>query len=101
MNYCIEFLPSAKRQLVGLPRDDQQRIARQLDALVNDARPPWTKRLDTIPGLPGDGKYRIVYQVLEKYRKVLVVRIAHRRELYRRLAVIENCRSPNGLPEVE
>lgn len=83
MSYCIEFLPSAKRQLASLPREDQERIARQLDALVNDARPSFTKRLDAAPCLPSDGKYRIVYQVLEKNHKVLVVRIAHRRELYR------------------
>jgi mRNA interferase RelE/StbE len=72
----------AYRRLHGQLRD---RITAAIDALTLDPRPPGAVKLagrDDFRVRVGD--YRIVYAVDDAERIVLVARIAHRREVYRR-----------------
>ena len=86
MAYTVEFLPSAARALAALPKDVQKRIARRIDALAENPRPPGVKVLQG-----GEGflrlrisDYRVIYRIEESRLVVLVVKIGHRREVYRR-----------------
>ena len=86
MAYRIEITAAAYRVLKKLSVDVAQRIARAIDALARDPRPPGVKKLE------GDeelyrvrvGDYRIVYQIQKRLLVVLVVTIGCRREVYRR-----------------
>ena len=72
----------AYRRLHGQLRD---RIAAAVDELARDPRPPGAAKLagrDDYRIRVGD--FRIVYAVDDDARQVLVARIAHRREVYRR-----------------
>jgi mRNA interferase RelE/StbE len=63
----------------------RDRVAGAIDGLANDPRPPGTAKLvgrDDYRIRVGD--YRIVYAVDDDARLVLIARIAHRREVYRR-----------------
>jgi mRNA interferase RelE/StbE len=82
--YRVEFLPSAARTLSKLDDAVRRRIARRIDRLASDPRADavklrgaeniWRARV---------GDYRIVYQVEDERLTVLVIRIGHRRDVYR------------------
>ena len=87
MLYAVEFSKRAYRQLAILPRNIQERVSRQIDLLGNNPRPAASERVKGRSDLYRIrvGDYRIVYQVHDNILIVLVVRIGHRREVYKNL----------------
>lgn len=85
MAYTVELKPSAAKALEALPKPDQRRIAARIDALATDPRPGGAKKLEGEDDLYRIrvGDYRIVYQIQARRLIVLVVCIAHRRDVYR------------------
>jgi mRNA interferase RelE/StbE len=87
MNYEIQFSPLAKREIKKLPPQILERVGLVLDELAHDPRPPGVKKLqgldDTYRVRVGD--YRIVYEIQDNLLIVLVLSVAHRREVYRDL----------------
>jgi mRNA interferase RelE/StbE len=83
----VTILPSALRQLAGLARRDQQKVKERIDRLAADPRPPGARRLKGELDLfrVRCGNYRIIYSVEDVQLVVLVVRIGHRRDIYRAL----------------
>ena len=86
MAYAVFVKPAALRELRKLPEDIKRRVAARIDALVGDPRPDGVERLQGEADLyrVRVGDFRIVYQVESKALVVLVVRIGHRRDVYRR-----------------
>lgn len=86
MAYAIEALPSAARELEAVPRDAQRRIARKIDALAENPRPPGVEKLQGGSDLlrVRAGHYRVVYHVDDERKVVTLVRVGHRSEVYRR-----------------
>ena len=87
MAYQIKILPAALRQLEAIPRLDQKRIKNRIDALAADPWPAGVKRLRGQVELLRirSGNYRIVYTVERDRLIVLIIKIGHRREVYRHL----------------
>ncbi len=87
MTYQIVFSPTAYRQLEDIPKADQRRIREKIDRLSTNPRPPGAKLLKGGPGLLRIrvGDYRVIYKVEDDRLIVLVIRIGHRSEVYRRL----------------
>ncbi|HKS95532.1 MAG TPA: type II toxin-antitoxin system RelE/ParE family toxin [Terriglobia bacterium] len=85
MTRQVAILPSALRQLAALPQPDQRRIRRKIDALASEPRPTGAKRLQSEHELLRlrCGNYRIIYTIERDRPMVLVVKIGHRREVYR------------------
>ena len=85
MAYAIEFVPSATRELRKLPREVQLKLNERIDSLSSDPRPRGSRKLKGTDELwrVRVSDYRIVYEVRDKALLVLVVRVAHRREVYR------------------
>jgi len=85
MAYAIEFAPSAKRELKKLPREAQLKLNQRIESLSIEPRPRGSKKLKGATELwrIRVGDYRVVYEVRDKILVVLVVRVAHRREVYR------------------
>ena len=85
MAYQVSILPAALRQVSKLPRIVQERIQQRIDALADDPRPPGTKALAGRSGFCRIrvGDYRVIYEIRDEILTVLVVRVGHRREVYR------------------
>ena len=84
--YRIEFTSQGARDLRKLPRRDQRRVAARINALARDPRPPGVEKLkgghDIWRIRVGD--LRVLYTIAQQIVTVTVVRVSHRRELYRR-----------------
>lgn len=87
MAYTIEFSSSAARQFEDIPKKDQIRIKNRIDALAENPYQPDAKKLTSEDDLyrVRSGDYRIIYTVQNKQLVILIVKIGHRREIYRRL----------------
>ena len=82
--YSIIFTKSSARELGGIPRKDVQRILRRTSELAVNPRPMGYEKL---PGQPlyriRQGDYRIIYCIDDTNRIVDIIKIGHRREIYR------------------
>lgn len=81
----VRLQPEAVRAFGRLRGRLRERIENAIDGLASDPRPHGAVKLagrDDYRIRMGD--YRIVYAVDDAERLVLVARIAHRREVYRR-----------------
>jgi mRNA interferase RelE/StbE len=84
LSYRVELENRAKKELLGLPRDIQSRLAEALDDLQKNPRPPGSKKLTGQEGYRvRKGNYRILYIIDDRESLVRVYRIGHRREIYR------------------
>ena len=85
MNYSVEFKRSAQKELARLPKNIQRRIADAIDALGENPRPHGYIQMETddIFYRIRVGSYRIIYEIIADKLVVLVIRIGHRREVYR------------------
>jgi len=85
VTYRISLSPAAARQLRKFDPQVRRRIQGVLELLAIDPRPPAAARL---VGGAGEwrvrtGDYRIVYEIEDQELLVLVLRVGHRREIYR------------------
>jgi mRNA interferase RelE/StbE len=85
MAYEVVLKPSAARELRKLPKPIRKRIGKKIDELAENPRLPDAKALAGAEGFlrVRAGDYRIIYTVKDRMLIVLVVRIGHRRDIYR------------------
>ena len=84
--YKIELRRRAQRALDRLPKGDFSAILDALKGLANTPRPKGVEKIKSA-GLwrIRQGDYRIVYSIDDSQKSVTVLRIGHRREIYRSL----------------
>lgn len=83
-SYSVRIKQSAERELRGAPKKDRQRIAKRIESLSAEPRPPDCEKLFGENAYRiRQGDYRILYTIDEERRIVEVYRIGHRREVYR------------------
>lgn len=84
MTYAVEVPRKVQKQVARLPTDVQSCIDAAIRDLSQDTRPPGCRRLSR----RGDewrirvGNYRIVYEIHDDSRKVLVLEVWHRQRGY-------------------
>ena len=86
MAYTVELSNRAKRELAALSANLQTRIVAALRRLEENPRPSGIIKLegeDDICRLR-IGDYRVLYEVHDTRLLVLVVKVGHRREVYRK-----------------
>lgn len=83
--YEIRIARRAAKALNALERRDQQRIRAAIELLADNPRPPacvaMSGERDVYRVRIGD--FRIVYEVIDAMLIIHVVRVGHRREVYR------------------
>ena len=77
--------PQANRQFEKLDRQFQDRVRRAIEALADNPRPMSCVKLSGPEGWYRIrvGDYRIIYDIQDRHLVVIVIRIGHRREVYR------------------
>ena len=85
MTYEIEVLPAAERGLRMVHPQMRARIRGAVLKLATDPRPPGARALKDRPGYlrVRVGDYRIIYTIEDDVLRVIVVRVGHRRDVYR------------------
>jgi mRNA interferase RelE/StbE len=84
-NYKVEFVKSAQKELSKLPSQTSLKIVKAIHKLSIDPRDgnvrpmvgtkSWRLRV---------GDYRVVYDIYDKKLTILIIRVRHRREVYRK-----------------
>ena len=84
-SYRLLIKPSAAKELEALPRKDRSRIVARIESLAGNPRPPGSEKLSGEEKYRlRQGDYRVLYSILDASTTVTVVKIGHRREVYRR-----------------
>ena len=83
-SYELVFKKSVAKDLREFPKADVKRILQRVRSLVDDPRPPGCEKLSGQQRYRvRQGLYRIVYEIDDKVLIVLVVKVGHRRDVYR------------------
>ena len=83
--YRVEIARRAIKSIAKLPRKEQLRVRAAIDLLADDPRPPGCVALageDSVYRVRV-GDYRILYEVIDERLVIQVVRVGHRRDVYR------------------
>ncbi len=85
MRYTVQLRPSAFKSFKNLPRKEQIRIAAAIESLAEDPRPAGVKKLAAEEDIwrIRIGQYRVIYQIEQGKLLILVLKIRHRKEVYR------------------
>ncbi len=87
MPYRIELQPQPRKALAKLPRNVADRLITEIESLADDPRPSGCIKLkgsrEAYRIRVGD--YRVIYEIDDDRLIVLVVRVAHRKDVYRGL----------------
>ncbi len=82
--YKISIRKSAVKELGDVPKKDLQKVVRKIQALSANPRPPGSQKLSQKEQYRiRQGNYRIVYSVQDKELTIYIVKIGHRKEIYR------------------
>ena len=85
MAYRVEIQRSAEKELAALSSTIRTRIFKTIDGLALEPRPNGCKKLSGVKNAyrVRVGEYRIVYEIYDAVLVVIVIRVAHRREVHR------------------
>ena len=82
--YQIDLRRKAVKELRGVPKEYARLVARHIDGLSENPRPPDAKKLKGGGGYSlRVGVYRVLYDIDDAARKVTIFRIKQRREAFR------------------
>ena len=82
--YKVYFKESVEKDFGSIPKRDLQRILRRIEAFATNPRPKGHEKLTGRERYRiRQGRYRIVYSIQDKRSTVWVVKVGHRREVYR------------------
>ncbi len=87
MTYRVIIKPSAEKVMRNLHKKVLRTIARKIDLLAGEPRPHGAVKLRGLDDLYRIRvqDYRIVYQIRDQELLILVIRIGHRKDVYREL----------------
>lgn len=82
--YELRFRKSVGKDLDPVPKRDVQRIIGAIQALADDPRPPQSIKLSGSEKYRlRCGVYRVLYEIHDDVLLVCVVKVAHRKDVYR------------------
>lgn len=82
--YKVYFKESVQKDFSAIPKKDLQKILRRIATLAEDPRPKGHEKLTGQERYRiRQGSYRIVYSIQDKELTVWVVKVGHRKDIYR------------------
>ena len=82
--YAVEFTKSAKKELQKLPKQVGIRVAKAIYKLSIDPRKGNVRPMVGIKSWRLKvGDYRVIYDILDKEVRILIIRVRHRKDVYR------------------
>ena len=83
-SYRIVFKQSVAKDLRPIPKEDIQRILKRISGLADDPRPVGVEKLSSDEKYRiRQGNYRILYVIEDDIITVTIVKVGHRRDVYR------------------
>jgi mRNA interferase RelE/StbE len=82
--YNILIKPSAVKEIENIPKKNRLRIIQKIQGLTNNPRPQGCEKLTGENRYRiRQGVYRIVYSVSDRELHIIVVKVGHRRDVYK------------------
>jgi mRNA interferase RelE/StbE len=82
--YSIFLKDSVRKDLDAIPKNDLQRIIEKIGSLAENPRPVGCEELSGQERYRlRQGNYRIIYSIQDTELTIWVVKVGHRREVYR------------------
>ncbi|MGA3086160.1 MAG: type II toxin-antitoxin system RelE/ParE family toxin [Thermodesulfobacteriota bacterium] len=82
--YKVFFRESVEKDFAAIPKSDLKKILRRIRTLAEDPRPSGCEKLTGQERYRlRQGRYRIVYSIQDKDLTVWVVKVGHRKDIYR------------------
>ena len=87
MKYRIVVKRSAAKALKKIPKSDQKRISKKIDNFAENLPSPDTSKMKGNNPFHKIrvGDYRIVYEIQDDILLILIIKIGHRKDIYRKL----------------
>jgi mRNA interferase RelE/StbE len=83
-SYKLLIEASAAKELEALPRKDRSRMAAKIGGLAGNPHPPGSEKLSGEEKYRlCQGDYRVLYSIQDASTTVTIVKIGHRRDIYR------------------
>ena len=84
MSYSLIILASAEKQILRLNSPDHDSVRTRIAELKDNPRPAGCRKLRDVPGWRiRVGRYRVVYEIDDSRKIVTVLKVAHRKDIYR------------------
>ncbi len=82
--YSVEIKKSAVREIKKLSKDDLKKVLATINNLQDNPRPQGAVKL-TVKEIYRirAGNFRILYEIFDNLLLILIVKVGHRREVYR------------------
>ena len=82
--YKVFFKKSVQKDFDAIPKKDLKKILNRILTLTEDPRPPGCEKLTGQERYRlRQGRYRIVYSIQDDELTVWVVKVGHRKDIYR------------------
>ena len=83
-SYRLRFKKSVTKDFRLIPKDDVGCILKRIEGLGDDPRPMGSEKLSGQERFRvRQGMYRIIYEIQNEELVIIVVKVGHRREVYR------------------
>ena len=83
-NYRLQIKPSAAKELEAIPLKYRKRLVAKIRRLAKEPRPPGCEKLSGREKFSlRQGHYRVLYSVDDTESVVVIVKVGHRRDVYR------------------
>jgi len=84
-SYRLLIKPSAAKEIESTPKKDRLRLVKRIQDLSSDPRPPGCEKLSGHEEKyrVRQGMYRIVYTISDVGLEICIIKVGHRKEVYR------------------
>jgi mRNA interferase RelE/StbE len=83
--YKIEWLKSAEKEFHNLPKKEKILLIEKVSDLAKNPKPVGSKKLEGDESVYRirQGNYRVLYRIEKDVLTILIIKVAHRKEVYR------------------
>ena len=84
VEYRVYFRVSVEKDLIAIPKSDLKKILQRIKTLSENPRPSGCEKLTGQERYRiRQGRYRILYSIQDRELTVWIVKVGHRKDIYR------------------